>query len=696
MKNIENIILIFTLIMYFTLGCTPSLNYPDDIEEILNSAGKNRKELESVIAHYSKKPQDSLKLEATYFIIRNLLGLETLDTTSINNNIYYDVLDETLAKANRKKLNIFRVSTAIDSLNKVKVLTPTSSSAKYFKDLEVLDDKFLINNIDNAFLAWGRNPWSKKVSFNDFCEYILPYRCSEEYPQSDIRNYFISKYNSLLDSIKKSNNSLSASKYVVEAIDSSFKDGTAIFKRYPYLHPTKFSNLLKGRIGTCYDATIVKVTALRAFGIPSAIDQIPLWGNGGSNHFLNKTIDRVNDTAKITNSYYQTSTQHIISASSYDIPTKNEGSVPNLVQKHYIRTVPKVYRLCFGMQPNSLASIERYNNIPFYFSNNRLKDVTHEYLETSDISLKLTKLMPSEKYAYLCVFDNQSESWKPIAWSSVSEHNNTKFVNMGKNIVYLPAYYIEDEIVPAGSPFLLTENGSIKPIVAEKKHENVKLYTKYPYRTLVEDWQSTMVGCRIQLANKADFSDSITVYKIERTPFYQTDITINTNKTFRYVICQYSGLSDDGLSQMSIAELDFWGKKKDNSEIKLKGTLIGDSGAPMNEAIKINDGKRDTYFKNNKDSIHYIGIDLGDGNAIKVTKIRFLARNDDNSVVPDLSYELFYWQNKWVSLGQRKGAFDKTVTFKNVPQNALFLLKNIEGGVENRIFTYRNGVQLFW
>ena len=42
------------------------------------------------------------------------------------------------------------------------------------------------------------------------------------------------------------------------------------------------------------------------------------------------------------------------------------------------------------------------------------------------------------------------------------------------------------------------------------------------------------------------------------------------------------------------------------------------------------------------------------------------------------------------------GAEDKTVTFNNVPKNALLLIKDMEGGTENRIFTYDNNSQHFW
>jgi len=38
----------------------------------MDQAGDNRQELEKLIEHYSNKPEDSLKLRAAYFLIKNM------------------------------------------------------------------------------------------------------------------------------------------------------------------------------------------------------------------------------------------------------------------------------------------------------------------------------------------------------------------------------------------------------------------------------------------------------------------------------------------------------------------------------------------------------------------------------------------------------------------------------------------------
>ena len=58
-------------------------------------------------------------------------------------------------------------------------------------------------------------------------------------------------------------------------------------------------------------------------------------------------------------------------------------------------------------------------------------------------------------------------------------------------------------------------------------------------------------------------------------------------------------------------------------------------------------------------------------------------------------YELLYWDGEWVSLGA-KGATTTCLDYNNVPKNALLWLRDRTTGREERIFTYKNGRQMWW
>lgn len=59
-------------------------------------------------------------------------------------------------------------------------------------DKDALTKEYIYKNIELAFDSW-RNPWSRSVSFDDFCKYILPYRNGDE-ELHDWRKYFKDKY----------------------------------------------------------------------------------------------------------------------------------------------------------------------------------------------------------------------------------------------------------------------------------------------------------------------------------------------------------------------------------------------------------------------------------------------------------------------------------------------------------------------
>ena len=81
--------------------------------------------------------------------------------------------------------------------------------------------------------------------------------------------------------------------------------------------------------------------------------------------------------------------------------------------------------------------------------------------------------------------------------------------------------------------------------------------------------------------------------------------------------------------------------------------------------------------------------------AKKIQFIQFAPRNDDNAISPGDDYELFYWNDRWISLGT-KVASDFSIQFDNVPKNALLWLKDLTKGHEERPFTIENGKQIWW
>lgn len=82
---------------------------------------------------------------------------------------------------------------------------------------------------------------------------------------------------------------------------------------------------------------------------------------------------------------------------------------------------------------------------------------------------------------------------------------------------------------------------------------------------------------------------------------------------------------------------------------------------------------------------------------VGITRIVCVPRNDGNSVFPGSVYELFYYgMDGWESLGIKR-AEDYNVEYEDVPAGALYWLKCLTGGVEERIFTFtdKDGIRFF-
>lgn len=81
---------------------------------------------------------------------------------------------------------------------------------------------------------------------------------------------------------------------------------------------------------------------------------------------------------------------------------------------------------------------------------------------------------------------------------------------------------------------------------------------------------------------------------------------------------------------------------------------------------------------------------------VYIDKIVCLPRNDGNGVYPNNLYELLYHDvNGWQSLGVKEGN-NFYLEYENVPKNALYWLRNLTTGIEERIFTYENDRMTFW
>jgi hypothetical protein len=398
-------------------ACSLSPQYPPDVTAALKLAGDNRGELEKVLAHYAQ-PADSLKSRAAQYLIGNMEDhcyVKYVLKDSSGNVIDFDITAYP---------NYDALAAHFDSLEAIHGTIDFKSDQKVM-DLDVIKADYLIDQIDYAFRAWQEKPWARGYSFQIFCDYILPYRGSNE-PLEFWREPLWKKYEGIEKRMTDSSDPFEAARIINSDVMTWF----GFDPRY-YLHPTDqgFSEMVSARLGRCEDMTNLAIYALRAMGLAVTSDYTPFWANTGNNHAWNAIVAPDGKVSPFM------------------------GAEANPGQYKLANKLAKAYRKTFAKQKQNLAyQPHKQESIPRWLAGKSYTDVTADYVPTRDIPVAFAQTVPdSVDVAYLCVFN--SGEWGPIQWGRVAD-DAAPFAAMGLGIMYLPAIYVNEKIVGVGSPFV--------------------------------------------------------------------------------------------------------------------------------------------------------------------------------------------------------------------------------------------------
>ena len=139
-------------------------NIPDGVMQSIKMSGDNAVELRKVINHYKEVDIDQEKLSAIYFLIDNMKWHYSLSKDVEQN--YYSKLIKTLSH------DSFPEKQRLDLLWQNSVAGNFSVEL----DLRTIKSDYLIKIVDRAFEQWQVDFWSNHLSFEEFCETLLPYK----------------------------------------------------------------------------------------------------------------------------------------------------------------------------------------------------------------------------------------------------------------------------------------------------------------------------------------------------------------------------------------------------------------------------------------------------------------------------------------------------------------------------------------
>jgi hypothetical protein len=461
-----------------------------ELKFALEQAGGNRAELEKVIDHYSKNREDSSKLEAALFLIRNMpyhsyqKGLKKFDTA-------FDSIARVITDEYSYRKMLFE--SLLDSIVKIS----GSDNLKTVMDIESLDAEYFIENIDLAFEMWNKHPDTKKADFDTFLNYILPYRNNDEPLEPGTKKMFIDRYNWAIDSLLAGVPLKSVADTIIKAFN--FKYMSSIRTKYPVA--LSISHFEKSRVGICNDEVNYFVNLFRALGISSYEEIVPLYGN----------------------SY---SSGHSFFRLEYGEEVYCEGDLINIYKEE---SIPKVYRRTYSK--NKTVN----GNICFYI------DVTPEYKTTINATIGIAFNYPSCRiHPVLCLFHSQDQ-WVRVA-EGVQENNKFVFNEIGTNVLYIAAYYHNGQFNAINYPFFVLPDRTIhyyKPEV-EKLDSIIilrKAGLKQPRAAFSrKHWVDSLRYGIFQGANDSSFKDAQLLEGLtELNSTHIQTISVSHNKPFRYI-----------------------------------------------------------------------------------------------------------------------------------------------------------------
>lgn len=668
-KRIKILSIITTTMLLFGLLSCDSKKQENKLELALKLAEDNASELQKVLDHY-QNPKDSLKLKAAKFLISNMPYYSWLNLDKKYNEAFKkagetrdltiplfeerkkNILEQSDLKkiGKNKKINyinnqiskvVFDVfSKEINLLNNNNIQPP-----KRIFDIKYINASYLIENIDLAFKAYNHNSLKLCNNFNEFLEYILPYRVLDEPLEKGKRKSLFNQYKWVQDSLKTKpiNEVVADLHYSLQLSTYTLNNHT-----YPYPGIPSLSQFEATRFGSCDQLATYIVSVLRSVGIPSGIDYSQRWGN----YYKNNSHSWV----------FYLEGGHV---KALDVGGLGE----NLQDIYHQSNITKVFRRTFSKP-------EKY-------------DVTNMYHDTEDIHIDIL-WEPDHKdptKIYLGVF-NPKTQWDKVTNADKIENNKAVFKKTGVDLIYVAFYENEQGKQLINYPFEVDKKGTVKYLNIDasnlKKGVVLRKYPIISYTNSTEKIESLKSpnGCILEGRN----NENLPFEKIhEIKNFYSSheiNLTLNHPVEYKYYrfykpklrtkISTFHLLDNSSKTISNYSNVRF----KRNKSNKSYNRLIDNDPLSFVDAT-------------------WLVINYSFDKPTKVAGIKIQAKNDDNHINKNESYELLYWNKKWVSLGSQI-AKDTVLYYNNIPKHALYWLKNKTKGNEEAVFKFDDNGNQVW
>lgn len=651
-----------TLTLVAFSGCSKDDIY---LYYALKAAGENKSELKAVLKHYRTVDKDPEKLKAAKYLIANMPAHYSYrDTAAINR--YYS-----------KALQILGTGPSPDwqrdTLRQISDTEFAGIGRDIISDVQVMTADYLIYSIDHAFKQWKTQPWAKHLSYEEFRDWVLPYKTTELQSLDAWRDTLSHHYSDSLSSIPAADYERNTIYGAIEIVRNEIhsKQSTighrVIWEGQGGIPMRSAATWVRMTYGTCLDYVTMGVAVFRSMGLPAAINKVPIWGRNSEGHSWYSFLDDRNREQKTINSL-------ILGAGMQFYPYER---------------IPKVWRNTYAIN----REVVKYRNDSKYVYPFEIccQDVTNLYNLTSDIEIETNqekiKILADKKYVYIgMAVNSHGPQWLVLDFG-VLKNKKACFKNMGRNMLYIVLGYDGKKLIPISSPFILCKSGIIQYIdgIPDSREISMDLRRKYYESYNVVNMRRRIIGGKFQCSDHPDFRDAVTLYTIENTDIPYL-IATNVSRPYRY----WRYFSPDG-SWGSISEVSF----HDAQGNKISGRGIANPEAGQDAIERAYDGNLLSNYEINQPNGNWVGMDMGKPTVVSYVSVS--PRSDDNDICPGDEYELFYCDgNNWQSLGYQRGD-GNSLHYDNIPLNTLLWLRNYTRGTNERPFIIdENGVIEWW
>ena len=414
-----------------TIGCSKH----SSIAVVMDSAGSNRSELEAVLDHYKNADNNPEKLRAAEFLIENMPAHYSYAGPEIYE--YYDYAAGILAN---KSLSPEQQR---DSLLAITDLKYRDLPNHTVPDAQIIKADYLISNIDRTYAQWTTCDWARQVTFDEYLEWILPYKAVELQELDAWRDSLLAYFGHGLEHPIVNDVEYNTAMGVADMLRS---DASHELNRYG-LYTRAGLPLLSAHLqvhqtyGDIPDYALTGALLMRSAGIPAVLDETPV----GSRY-----------TAAVK-WYVILGDKGDEKTSEWDLST-NIGSVFFPFERG-----PKVYRNTYAINQERLAYKENAKfQYPFELAK---KDVTSKYFRTSDLAIPIEKGVRNQlkdKYVYIASAVRSDEKPWQIVDFGVMKRGKAQFHDMGREVLYLIYGYDGEVLIPITEPFILHKDCSIE------------------------------------------------------------------------------------------------------------------------------------------------------------------------------------------------------------------------------------------